>query len=75
MYQRYSNLQSRILYGECQLVVEKLNLLDKAKVLYMEKLLHGSTSVPSLSNCTVPAPQFRNDSLQGWALKAGKQAK
>ena len=75
MYQQQSNLESHILYGECQLVAEKLNLLDKAKVLNREKLLHGSNSVPSLSSCKVPAPQLRNYSLQGWALKGGKQTK
>jgi hypothetical protein len=75
LYQRYSNLESHVLHGECQLVEEKLNLFDKAKVCYREKLLHGSTSVPSLISNTFASPPSSDSLSKGWALKTGKQAK
>jgi hypothetical protein len=67
LYQRYSNLESHVLHGECQFVEEKLNLIDKAKVCYREKLLHGSTSVRPFTAIHLPLlPQvilFQKDGL------------
>ena len=74
LFQQFASLECRVLYGKCTLVEEKHNLLDKAKVLYREKLLQGSTSIPFLSSRTFAVSQSSASILpQGWALKAGKQ--
>lgn len=60
-------------YGKCRLVEEKHTLLDKAKLLYQEKLLEGSSAQPF-----IPGPIVSEPSLgvlpEGWALKSSKKA-
>ena len=69
LFQQFASLERHVLYGKCILVEEKHNLLDKVKVLYREKLLQGSTSIPSLSSRTFAVSQSSASILpQGWAL-------
>ena len=74
LFRQFASLERHVLYRKCTLVAEKHNLLDMAKVLYREKLLQGSTSIPSLSSRTFAVSQSSASILpQGGALKAGKQ--
>jgi hypothetical protein len=38
-YHRYSSLETHLEYGVCKLQLERQSLLDKAKAMYVEKLL------------------------------------
>jgi hypothetical protein len=72
LYQRYSALENHMAYGKCDLVQEKYTLMDQAKIIYNEKLLQGSSEVPSLSSVSLPSS--KNDLSRGWALKTTKKA-
>ena len=41
LFQQFASLERHVVYGKCTLVEEKHNLLDKANVLYREKLLQA----------------------------------
>ena len=72
-YQRYSNLENHIMFGQCCLRPHrKYNLLDQAALLYAEKLTVGdsATLVVQAEQCEAVK------SLQkGWALKGSKTAR
>ena len=72
-YQRYSNLENHIMFGQCCLPPHrKYNLLDQSVLLYAEKLTVGDSAQPTL---VVQAEQCEAvESLQkGWALKGSKK--
>ena len=71
-YQRYSNLENHIMFGQCCLRSHrKYNLLDQVVLLYAEKLTVGDSAQPTL---VVQAEQCEAvESLQkGWALKGSQ---
>lgn len=72
-FQRHCNLERHLLYGKCKLVEERFTLLDKAKVLYCEKLQEGTSTQPSLAGPTESAAQS-NGLTEGWARKVSKKA-
>ena len=49
-FQKYLNLEYHILYRKCGIVEEKTTLIDKAKILYMQKLTEGTSTQPPLAN-------------------------
>ena len=72
-YQRYSNLENHIMFGQCCLRPHrKYNLLDQSVLLYAEKLTVGDSAQPTL---VVQAEQCKAvESLQkGWALKGSRK--
>ena len=71
-YQRYSSLEYHVEYGNCKLKNERQSLMDKAKVLYTEKLLHGASKQAALKSTDKPAVNNENTVQQGWALKTTK---
>ena len=73
-FQRYSSLENQLPDGKCEIVLEKENLFDKARIIHRDKLLLGSNIQPVLASSTVPdfAKQIQT---QGWALKTIKKAK
>ncbi|CAB4033229.1 Chromatin modification-related YNG2, partial [Paramuricea clavata] len=74
-YHRYSSLESHLEYGVCKLQLERQSLLDKAKAVYVEKLLHGAGEQPVMKSSDTLLDN-RNDMLpQGWALRTTKSSK
>ncbi|KAK3739290.1 hypothetical protein QZH41_007137 [Actinostola sp. cb2023] len=72
-YQRYSSLEKHMLYGKCKLVPERESLLDKARIIYRDKLLLGADTQPVLSTSTISSSS-ENSLAMGWALKKSKKA-
>ncbi|CAB4007677.1 RNA-directed DNA polymerase from transposon X-element [Paramuricea clavata] len=74
-YHRYSSLESHLEYGVCKLQLERQSLLDKAKAVYVEKLLHRAGEQPVMKSSDTLLDN-RNDMLpQGWALRTTKSSK
>ena len=60
-------------YGKCNFVEEGHWLLDKAKILYAEKLQAGSISQPFIAGSELSEESVQT--LQkGWALRSSKKA-
>ncbi|KAK3715340.1 hypothetical protein QZH41_001341 [Actinostola sp. cb2023] len=72
-FQRHYNLEQHMSYGKCKIIEEKHNLLDKAKILYREKLLEGSSAQPFIAGPESPLPAISEELPQGWALKSAKK--
>lgn len=71
---RHSNMENHVLYGKCSLLEERHTLLDKAKILYQEKLLEGTSKQPTLSgDSSVHSSACAEQLQQGWALKVAKK--
>ena len=66
-FQKYSNLEYHILYGKCRIVEEKTTLIDKAKILYVQKLTEGTSTQPQMASSTVLMSSSTKLS-EGWAL-------
>ena len=60
-------------YGQCKFVEERHSLLDKAKMLYAEKLQEGSSAQPFISGSEI-SEQSVQALPQGWALRSTKKA-
>ena len=60
-------------YGECKFVEERHSLLDKAKILYAEKLQAGSISQPFIAGSELSEESVQA-LPQGWALRSTKKA-
>lgn len=71
-FQRYSSLQYHIQFGNCVLKPERLSLLDKAKVLYTEKLTSGAGEQATIKSTDTLSTSHDNSPPQGWALKVSK---
>lgn len=71
-FQRHTNLEHHIMYGKCKFVEERHALLDKAKILYREKLLEGTSKQPSIAG-DAPSSAPTEELLQGWALKTSRK--
>ena len=52
-FQKYLNLEYHILYGKCGIAEEKTTLIDKAKILYMQKLTEGTSTQPQMASSNV----------------------
>ena len=52
-FQKYLNLEYHILYRKCGIVEEKTTLIDKAKILYVQKLTEGTSTQPQMASFTV----------------------
>ena len=72
-FQRHSNLEYHMFYGKCRLLEERNTLLDKAKIIYEEKLSEGTTTQPFISSQPVSMPSTRV-LPEGWALKMSRKA-
>ena len=48
-FQRHCNLEQHLLYGKCEMEVERYSLLDMAKLMYKEQLVLGSSEHPHIS--------------------------
>ena len=62
-------------HGVCKLQPERQGLLDKAKVIYVEKLLHGDGEQPVMRSSDIPLGTNDDMLLQGWALRTTKSSK
>lgn len=73
-FQRHTNMEHHVLYGKCKFDPEKYSLLDKAKLLYHEKLHEGASKQPSIRDeSSNTSSQVNTEKLpQGWALKTSK---
>lgn len=76
-FQKHFNLESHLSFGKCQLVRERNTLLDKAKILYEEKLSEGASEQPHITPAATSVANVitRTSLAQGWALKTSKSGK
>ena len=65
LFQRYSSLENHLQYGTCNIVPERECLFDMARIIYKDKLLHGSGIQPLLVSSTIPA-SAEEIKPQGW---------
>ena len=65
-FQRHCNLERHMHYGKCIFVEERYSLLDKAKILYAEKLQEGSSAQPFIAGS-----ELSEQSVQASPLWAG----
>ena len=47
-FQRHCSLEQLLLYGKCEMEVERYSLLDMAKLMYNEQLVQGSSEHPHI---------------------------
>ena len=66
-FQGDCNLELHLHYGKCTFVEERHSLIDKAKILYTEKLHEGSSTLPLIASCELSG-QSVQALLQVWAL-------
>ena len=74
-YHRYSSLETHLEYGVCKLQLERQSLLDKAKAMYVEKLLHGAGEQPVMKSSDTLLVNRYDMLPQGWALRTTKSSK
>ena len=72
-FQKYSNPEYHILYGKCKIVEEKTTLIDKAKIIYVQKLTEGTSTQPQMASSTILMSSSTKLS-EGWALRASKKS-
>ena len=72
-FQRHCNLERHIHYGKCKFVEERHSLIDRAKILYAEKLQEGASAQPFISGAVL-SEQSVQVLPQGWALRSAKKA-
>ena len=70
-FQKYSNLEYYIIYGKYRIEEEETTLVDKAKLLYVQKLTEGTSTQPQMASSTVLISSSKKRS-EGWALRASK---
>jgi Arf-GAP/Rho-GAP domain/ANK repeat/PH domain-containing protein 3 len=73
VFQRLSSLEKHLSLGKCKQKLERLSLLDRAKIGYKEHLEEGAGVIPTL-NPTLRAASGSHTVPKGWALKAKKKA-
>ena len=73
LFQRYSSLENHLQYRTCNIVPKRECLFALARIIYKDKLLHGSGIQSVLVSSTIPASaeEFKP---QGWALRTSKKA-
>jgi hypothetical protein len=59
-------------FGKCRLFKERNTLLDKAKILYKNKLSKGLSTQPFIS-CPAVSRLGTDVMPEGWALKTSKR--
>jgi len=60
-------------YGKCKFVEERHSLLDKAKIIYVEKLQEGSSAQPFIAGSELSEQSVRA-LPQGGALRSTRKA-
>lgn len=73
VFQRLSALEKHLSLEKCKQKLERLSLLDRAKIGYKEHLEEGAGVIPTL-NPTVTAASGSRTVPEGWKLKASKKA-
>ena len=74
-FQKYSNLEYYIIYGKYRIEEDKTTLIDKAKLLYVQKLTEGTSTQPQMASSTVLMSSSSSTKLsEGWALRASKKS-
>ena len=74
MYQRHYALENHLLYGQCEFLPVRESLMDKAKVLYHDKLLCEASNLPSVKAESSQCPVTTEVLPQGWALRSARKA-
>ncbi|CAH3146260.1 unnamed protein product, partial [Porites lobata] len=74
MYQRHYALENHLLYGQCEFLPVRESLMDKAKVLYHDKLLREASNLPSVKAESSQCPVTTEVLPQGWALRSARKA-
>ena len=77
VYQRYCALENHLCYGKCEFLPVRETLMDKAKVLYHDKLVREASVLPSVKGVKGVAHQCPTTTEvlpQGWALRSSKKS-
>lgn len=72
-FQRHTNMENHVLYGKCRYMEERHTLMDKAKILYQQKLIAGTSQQPTLADDASSGTEATEKLEQGWALKTSKK--
>ena len=72
-FQRDCNLERHMKYGRCNFLEERHSVLDKAKILYAEKLQEGSSAQTFIAGSERSEPSVQA-LPQGWALRSTNKA-
>lgn len=73
MYQRHYALENYLSYGQCEFLPVRESLMDKAKVLYDDKLLCEENNLPSVKAESSQCPVTTEVLPQGWALRSTRK--
>ena len=71
-FQRHCNLEQHLLYGKCEMEVERYSLLDMAKLMYNEQLVQGSSEHPHIPGPALTLSTLQENLEEGWALESAK---
>ena len=74
-YHRYSSIETHLEYGVCKLKLERQSLLDKAKAMYEENLLHGAREQPVMKSSDTRLVNRDGKLPLGWTLRTTKSSK
>ena len=73
VFQRLSALEKHLSLEKCEQKLERMSLLDRAKLGYKEYLEEGTGILPTL-NPIVTVVSGNSDTSEGWALKESKKS-
>ena len=74
VYQRQCALENHLFYGKCEFLPVKETLMDKAKVLYHDKLVCEASALPFVKGVSRQCPTATEVLPQGWALRSSKKS-
>ena len=74
VYQRHCSLENHLFYGKCEFLPVRETLMDKAKVLYHDKLVCEASVLPFVKGVSHLCPTTTEILPQGWALRSSKKS-
>ena len=74
VYQRHCALENNLFYGKCEFLPVRETLMDKAKVLYHDKLVCEASALPFVKGVSHHCATKTEVLPQGWALKSNKKS-
>ena len=74
VYQRHCALENHLFYGKCEYLPVREILMDKAKVLYHDKLVREASALPFVKGVSHHCATKTEAPPQGWALRSRKKS-
>ena len=73
VYQRHCALENHLFYGKCEFLPVRETLMDKAKVLYHDKLVCEASALPFVKGVSHQCPTTTEVLPQWWAHRSSKK--